>query len=164
MIKGGDWKGEVRLKRNWGVNNHPVVCGWGSGGVAARVARQGGGSAPDTPPANPDSTSGCTASIPALASGKALVHICWTSGSDSGPLFALIKREVEGCGGEGARTGVFLWKPHWVFLFEAESGLDVGRQVRKRQGGEVQPRHTIALMLLCLAASWCPACHGAPPP
>ena len=74
-----------------------VLLGWG---WVARVARQGGGSGPDTPPANPDSTSGCTASI--LASGKALVHICWTSDSDSGPLFALIKREVEGCGGEGS--------------------------------------------------------------
>ena len=112
------------------------------GAAAARVARQGGGSAPDTPPANPDSTSGCTASIPALASGKALLHICWTSGNDSGPLFALIKREkLRGAGRGGARTGVFLWKPHRVFLFEAESGLDVGRQVGKRQGGEVQPRH-----------------------
>ena len=115
-------------------------CG-GSAGAGARVARQGGGSAPDTPPANPDSTSGCTASIPALASGKALVHICWTSESDSGPLFALIKREVEGCGGEGSEdrsvfvgshTTSFCSKPSlgWMWADKWEKG---------RAGGAAAP-------------------------
>ena len=122
----------------------------------ARVARQGGGSGPDTPPANPDSTSGCTASIPALASGKALLHICWTSGSDSGPLFVLIKsRGVRGRGERGqecfcgSHTGSFCLKPSlgWMWADKWEKGR-AGRCSRR-------PATTSALMLLCLA-SRCP--------
>ena len=101
------------------INNHIALYRRGGGGaVAARVARQGGGSAPDTPPANPDSTSGCTASIPALASGKALLHICWTSGNDSGPLFALIKREkLRGAGERGSEDrGLFVEATPGLFV------------------------------------------------